>query len=138
VQTTRATTADLAITATIHSALAHRQVLPSEHYVASAYPDAARLVSSRETHALDLVGPVHRDSSWQAQAKQGFDIACCVRHSSDERNPADVTSRSSSHEQPRQLRRLPKPHHRLLGHHRARRIRVSGLLKKLSETVLPT
>src|SRR5688572_25881203 len=51
------------------------------------------------------------------------------RHSNDERNPADVTRRSTSHDQPRQLRRLPKPHHRLLGHHRARRCGISGLLK---------
>ena len=75
VQTTAATTADVAITATIHSALAERRLLPAEHYVDSAYPDAELLVSSRVTHALDLVGPVHRDTSWQAQAGQGFDLA---------------------------------------------------------------
>ncbi len=76
VQTTPATTADVCITATIHTALAERDLLPAEHYVDSAYPDAATLVTSRETHALDLVGPVHRDTSWQAQAGQGFDLAC--------------------------------------------------------------
>jgi transposase len=76
VRTTPATTADVCITATIHTALAERDLLPAEHYVDSAYPDAATLVSSRERHAIDLLGPVHRDTSWQAQAGQGFDLAC--------------------------------------------------------------
>jgi transposase len=78
VQTTPATTADVEITPTIHSALAARDLLPSEHYVDSAYPDGATLVSSRETHRIELVGPVHRDTSWQAQAGEGFDLACVV------------------------------------------------------------
>lgn len=76
VQTTPATTADVCITSSIHTALAERELLMAEHYVDSGYPDAATLVSSRETHALDLVGPVHRDTSWQAQAGQGFDLSC--------------------------------------------------------------
>lgn len=75
VQTTPATTADVSITATIHRTLAERDLLPAEHYVDSAYADAELLVSSQQQH-MDLVGPVHRDTSWQAQAKQGYDVAC--------------------------------------------------------------
>lgn len=75
VQTTPATTADVSITPLIHRALAERDLLPSEHYVDSAYPDAELLVSSQQQQ-LDLVGPLHRDTSWQAQAKQGYDVAC--------------------------------------------------------------
>jgi len=63
------------LTATIQTALADRDLLPAEHYVDSAYPDAATLVSSQQQQ-IELVGPVHRDPSWQAQAEQGFDLAC--------------------------------------------------------------
>ena len=76
-QTTPATTGDVELTATIHSALAERELLPSEHYVDSTYPDAATLLSSQQQQ-IELLGPVHRDSSWQAQAGQGFDLACFV------------------------------------------------------------
>jgi transposase len=75
VQTTPATTADVEVTSRVHAALAKRELLPAEHFVDSAYPDAEILLESQR-HDIDLVGPVHRDTSWQAQAKQGFDLTC--------------------------------------------------------------
>jgi len=75
VQTTPATTADVEVTSSVHTALAARELLPAEHFVDSAYPDAETLVQS-QTQGIDLVGPVHRDTSWQAQAGQGFDLTC--------------------------------------------------------------
>jgi transposase len=75
VQTTPATTADVEVTSRVHTALAARELLPAEHFVDSAYPDAENLVQS-QLQGIDLVGPVHRDTSWQAQAGQGFDVTC--------------------------------------------------------------
>jgi transposase len=75
VQTTPATTADVEVTSSVHTALAARELLPAQHFVDSAYPDAETLVQS-QIQGIDLVGPVHRDTSWQAQAGQGFDVTC--------------------------------------------------------------
>jgi transposase len=76
VQTTLATTPDGQMTRPIQAALAQRQLLPSEQYVDCAYTDAATIIASQALHAIDLVGPVQRDGSWQAQADQGFGGAC--------------------------------------------------------------
>jgi transposase len=76
VQTTPATTPDGQLTLPIQAALAMRQLLPSEQYVDCAYTDAATIISSQATHAIELVGPVQRDGSWQAQAGAGFAGAC--------------------------------------------------------------
>ena len=76
VQTTLATTPDGQLTRPIQAALDKRQLLPSEQYVDCAYTDAATLIASQATHAIDLVGPVQRDGSWQAQAGAGFALAC--------------------------------------------------------------
>ena len=76
VQTTPATTPDGQITQPIQAALAMRQLLPAEQYVDCAYTDAATIISSQATHAIELVGPVQRDGSWQAQAGAGFAGAC--------------------------------------------------------------
>lgn len=62
------------MTATIHAALAERDLLPAEHLVDAGYTDADLLVTSRTEHNIDVVGPVAKDGSWQAHAGQGFDI----------------------------------------------------------------
>jgi len=71
VETTPATTNDVELTAVIHAHLAARDLLPYEHLVDTGYVDAEHLVTSRETYALDLVGPVLADTSWQAQSPEG-------------------------------------------------------------------
>ena len=76
VQTTPATTPDGQLTAAIQAALEERQLQPCEQYVDCAYTDAATIIASQAAHAIDLVGPVQRDGSWQAQAEQGFAGAC--------------------------------------------------------------
>jgi transposase len=63
------------VTSRVHAALSARELLPAEHFVDSAYPDAETLVASQQ-QGIDLVGPVHRDTSWQAQAGQGYDLTC--------------------------------------------------------------
>lgn len=74
VETTPATTYDGAVMETIHDALEEKELLPEEHVVDSGYLDAEVLVSSHQTHAITLIGPVAADNSWQAKAEQGFAI----------------------------------------------------------------
>lgn len=76
VETTPATTADIHVTPRIHTALAQKELLPGEHVVDTAYVDAELMLTSRTNYAIDLVGPVPPDPSWQAQAGQGFACAC--------------------------------------------------------------
>ena len=76
VHTTSATTPDGQLTAPIQAALAARQLLPAEQYVDCADTDAATIIESQTRHAIELVGPVQRAGSWQAQAEAGFALAC--------------------------------------------------------------
>jgi transposase len=78
VETTAATTQDMEMTAEIHQALADKHLLPSVHVVDTGYVDGPHLVSSREEHRIELLGPVTIDPSWQAKAGQGFDAASFV------------------------------------------------------------
>src|SRR5579871_1663585 len=72
VATTRATTPDEVVTGEIQASLAHRALLPREHYVDTGYTSAALLVTSATKHGIDLVGPLPGDTSWQARADEGF------------------------------------------------------------------
>jgi transposase len=75
VQTTPATTTDFAMIAPIQANLAHKELLPQQHLVDTGYISAEQLVHSQETHAVDLLGPVADDHSWQARSQDGFDAA---------------------------------------------------------------
>jgi transposase len=76
VETTPATTNDVCMTETIHTHLAERDLLPHEHLLDSGYVAAAVLVSSQQTHAVDVVGPSLSDNSWQAHQADGLAVAC--------------------------------------------------------------
>jgi transposase len=76
VETTPATTGDVEMTDTIHQALKKKDLLPSEHFVDTAYVDAEHLVTSRSEYKLDLCGPAPPDSTWQARSETGYDIPC--------------------------------------------------------------
>ena len=75
VETTPSTTPDVSVTDTIHQHLADQDTLPGEHLVDAGYVDAQLLADSEQEHSIDLVGPAPRDTSWQARADQGFDLA---------------------------------------------------------------
>jgi transposase len=74
VKTCPAMEQDMTSTAEIHERLAAKGLLPAEHFVDSAYVDAALLVSSRRDHGVALEGPVRSVSSWQARTGQGYDL----------------------------------------------------------------
>jgi transposase len=74
VATTPAPVPDTAMTTPIEADLVARGRAPTEHDVDSGYLDAANLVASH-VRGIDLVGPPLADTSWQAQAGQGFAAA---------------------------------------------------------------
>lgn len=76
VETTASTTPDVAMTETIHEHLAEKDLLPGEHLIDAGYVDAQVLVTSEQEHGVAVIGPVPPDTSWQARAGQGFDVAC--------------------------------------------------------------
>jgi hypothetical protein len=61
----------------MHTHLAAHDLLPREHLLDTGSIAADHLVSSRLTHAVELVGPVLADTSWQARSPEGFDVSCC-------------------------------------------------------------
>lgn len=63
---------DMTSTAGIHESLAAKGLLPAEHFVDSAYVDAALLVSSQRDHGISLEGPVRGMANQYARAK-GFE-----------------------------------------------------------------
>jgi transposase len=65
---------DMSSTAAIHECLAGKGLLPAEHFVDSAYVDAALLVGSPRDHGVSLEGPVRGVSTWQTRAGQGYDL----------------------------------------------------------------
>lgn len=75
VQISEAGTPDVALTAPIQEALDERRLLPQEHLVDTGYIDSSLLVESRSRHGIELIGPVHANTSWQAQEDGCFETA---------------------------------------------------------------
>lgn len=73
VMTTPAMQPDMASTADIHQRLAAKDLLPSEHFVDSAYVDAALLVGSRRDHGVSLEGPVRAVARRRTKAEQAYE-----------------------------------------------------------------
>jgi transposase len=73
VLTSAATIQDDTVLTPIHAALEQKALVPSEHLVDSGYTNVANLHISRQVYAVDVVGPVAADPSWQARAGEGFD-----------------------------------------------------------------
>jgi transposase len=76
VETTSAPVNDVVLTPTIHTHLAARELLPTEHLLDAGYMAADVMVTSQQDHQVELVGPVLPDSSWQAQLPEGLDVSC--------------------------------------------------------------
>ncbi len=74
-ETTSAVIQDVTNTAEVHDALARKDLLPDTHIVDKGYTDADLLAPSLTEHEITRVGPVRKNSSWQALAGQGFDTS---------------------------------------------------------------
>ncbi len=48
---------------------------PSAQLINSPY-DVEMLVTSKEAHDVEVIGPAPQDTRWQARAGEGFDVAC--------------------------------------------------------------
>ncbi len=75
VLTTPSTTADCEATPCVQNALAEADRLPAEHLVDEGYTQASHLVTSRTRYGVEIVGPVARDGSRQAEEGKGFDVS---------------------------------------------------------------
>jgi transposase len=73
VETTAAPIADAEATPLIDAALEEKQLLPHLHIVDTGYLDAELLVSSKQQHGVELLGPTGPDYRRQARAGQEFD-----------------------------------------------------------------
>jgi transposase len=76
VQTTPSTTTDNVAIPLVQASLAQADRLPSEHLVDEGYTQASHLVTSRTQYGIQLVGPIAKDRSWQAQEDTGFAPSC--------------------------------------------------------------
>ena len=47
-------------------------MLPSEHFVDSAYVSAERLVNAQKQQ-IELMGPTRKNASWQSKLEDGYD-----------------------------------------------------------------
>jgi transposase len=75
VQTTPAPVPDTEVRPQIQAALARRDLLPDRQLADTGYTEATAWVQSREQYAIELVGPVAPDTSWQAREGTGFAAA---------------------------------------------------------------
>src|SRR5947209_8415468 len=75
VETTAAPTTDDTTLPEIQADLVQRKVAPAIHLADSGYLDGELLATSQAQYGIELYGPVVPDTSWQAQAQQGFALA---------------------------------------------------------------
>lgn len=72
VETTPATVHEARCTENIHQALDDKGLPPERHLADAAYVDAGILLSSKENHDIQLIGPARPDPSWQARIEGGY------------------------------------------------------------------
>jgi len=75
VDTTDASVHEAMRLAPIHDALAGKGLAPSEHLVDTAYVAADHLITARAQHGIDLIGPQHRNMSWQGTVSDAFEVS---------------------------------------------------------------
>lgn len=73
VATTPASTADETMVTSIHDDLAQADLLPTEHLMDAGFVRSEYVVTSPQQYSVSIVGPVARDSSWQAHIPEAFD-----------------------------------------------------------------
>ena len=75
VTTSAAPSQDVTHTAPTQEALKRKGLAPKYHLVDGGYVDGGLLVESQE-RGIELVGPLRRNSSWQAKTEGAFDLEC--------------------------------------------------------------
>jgi transposase len=74
VETTPAPEPDYAAVPTIQQNLAQKDCLPDEHLLDQGYMSISQVTLAERTWGIHMLGHPMPDSSWQAKAKQGFDL----------------------------------------------------------------
>lgn len=75
IETSMATEPDFQTLPKIHTALAQKGLLPAEHTLDAGYMTINNFVESHAHHGVELVGPMRPDTSPQARAQNGYDLA---------------------------------------------------------------
>lgn len=74
VETAPAIEQDHQTLAPIQADLAAKGLLPAQQLVDAGYISAKRILQSKESYTIDLMGPVHVDPSWQARTPGALDV----------------------------------------------------------------
>jgi len=72
VHTTAATGSDIPALADVHTRLDVNRATPGEHYLDEGYV-TAEAIAAAEIDGIEIVGPLTRNSSWQAKQNAGYD-----------------------------------------------------------------
>jgi transposase len=72
VHTAAATDSDIPALADVHQRLATNHASPGEHYLDEGYV-TAEAIAAAAGQQIEIVGPLTRDSSWQAKQNTGYD-----------------------------------------------------------------
>ncbi len=75
VETTPAPQPDYEAIPIIHQDLAAKDLLPGEHLVDKGYMNIRQVVAAESSYHIQTIGYPMPDSSWQAKAEKGFDLA---------------------------------------------------------------
>ena len=73
VETTIAPVPDMVVTEKIEQELIDKGLDPDVHLCDGAYVDVDIMANAKKK-GIDVIGPVHQDSSWQAQTQTGYDL----------------------------------------------------------------
>jgi transposase len=74
VTTTTASVHEANCTAAIQQALVDQGLAPGEHFLDAGYVHAEVLVSGREGHGIEIIGPPRGDASWQNRTEGAFGV----------------------------------------------------------------
>jgi IS5 family transposase len=77
IHTTAATESDIPALDDVHTRLAANQATPGEHYLDEGYV-TAEAIHAAQADQIEIVGPLTRDSSWQAKQNNGYDKSAFI------------------------------------------------------------
>ena len=72
VEVTTSTQPDIGAVEPIHQELKRRGLLPQKHLMDAGYVAAHTLVESQKDYEVEVIGPVSRNTTWQAKEEGGF------------------------------------------------------------------
>ena len=80
VETRPAPEQDALATIDIQQALIEKGFMPTQHLVDGAYTSADLIITSKQEHGINLVGPLKPGSCWQANTEEAFEVDAFAIH----------------------------------------------------------